>query len=379
MIASSAIAEFGIASGTDDIIAIYNATAPMPVVGMDIITGETLQVDAICPMPVVEIDIINFSDPVYQIDATAPMPVIEIDFITSQDTTAQYDAIAPLPTASATILNGGMLAVDAVCPMPVVSVTISAPLIAQYDAIAPLPTFSATIESHPVFEVNAVAPMLVLDAQVLTGNVVAVDAVAPMFEVVSASIFRIDAVCPMPVVEVSIYTNPDATYDAILPMPVVSIVIFNGGTATPKTYVMNAAHGAVTQHLVNALAIGRIGSTDLVITSTGVYMLSGDTDDGVAFDASARFGKADLGSPQLKRMTSAYVGGSGEINMKMIVDGGDETPQYTSTHEDNVISISRVKMGRGTKSHYWQPELSGQKFTVNSLDMEPEILHRKVS
>ena len=130
-----------------------------------------------------------------------------------------------------------------------------------------------------------------------------------------------------------------------------------------------------------ALALGRVGGVYLAASNDGLYLLDGDSDDGADIDAVVRFGKEDFGSDQLKRVQYAYFGVDGNIGASMIVDGEVETGLHENTHGGAGLSTSRVKMGKGTKSRYWQPEIrsNGGPIMIDSMSMEPEITSRRVS
>lgn len=160
---------------------------------------------------------------------------------------------------------------------------------------------------------------------------------------------------------------------------------FNGALAFElnniyTTYAMNIENAKVTQYMdYPALAMAKLGGVYLSVAPDGIYLMDGDSDDGNVIDARVRFGMDDMGTDNLKRVQYAYVGSRGSVQMKMFADGDKETSLHDCTHDGNGIKTSRIKMGKGTKSRYWQPEIQGNRFEIDSIKLESEALSRKVA
>lgn len=114
---------------------------------------------------------------------------------------------------------------------------------------------------------------------------------------------------------------------------------------------------------------------------TGLYELSGDTDDGEPIEASILTGKSDLGTVQHKRMPYVYVGASSDNGLQLLVhtDNG-ETNTYTVTAAE-LMGNSRTAIGKGLRSKYWQFEITnvdGGDFELESFEMRPDATIRRI-
>jgi hypothetical protein len=135
-------------------------------------------------------------------------------------------------------------------------------------------------------------------------------------------------------------------------------------------------------------SFGEINGRLCGANANGLYWLDGDTDDGVAIPSMIRSGLMDFGSRQLKRMDRAYLGytSDGTLGLKVITtsETGDEVAySYKMIQKPaNAPRESRVQIGRGMRSVYWQFELvneAGSDFELHDLTLLPLILSRRVS
>jgi hypothetical protein len=146
------------------------------------------------------------------------------------------------------------------------------------------------------------------------------------------------------------------------------------------TYAMNIENSKVTQYTnFDSLAMAKIGGVYLSIAKDGIYLMDGDTDNGNVIDARVRFGMDDMGSEYQKRVQYAYVGSKGTVGLRMLTDSDNEADNHDATHQGNGIGTRRIKLGKGTKSRYWQPEITGNSFELDSVSLEAEVLSRKVA
>jgi hypothetical protein len=134
------------------------------------------------------------------------------------------------------------------------------------------------------------------------------------------------------------------------------------------------AHSTYSNFNFNSLS-GEYGAKD-----DGIYQLTGTTDGGVAIATLLDTGKTDFQSAQLKRMTDAYLGvkSDGSIKLNLITENTDTTYTIAAT---NALQTHKINLGRGAIGRYWQAILenvSGSSFVLESLELNTEILSRKV-
>lgn len=123
--------------------------------------------------------------------------------------------------------------------------------------------------------------------------------------------------------------------------------------------------------------------------SDGIYLLEGSTDAGQAIYSTVRSGLLDFGSRQLKRMDRAYIGytSQGDVCLRVVTTSPEGNKQeYTykmvRTPAANAPRESRVLIGKGLQSVYWQFEIDnktdGSNFELHDMVMLPVTLSRRV-
>ena len=109
----------------------------------------------------------------------------------------------------------------------------------------------------------------------------------------------------------------------------------------------------------------------------GLYLLEGNSDDGVQIESSFRINKNDFGVSQLKRVPYLYVDSDDDTDVTPHIDGTDSGFIYLAAFDGK-----RTKLGRGLKGRYWSFEFSsigGIGFRVRGVEIEPEVMTRKYS
>lgn len=136
----------------------------------------------------------------------------------------------------------------------------------------------------------------------------------------------------------------------------------------------------------NFNAMARIGGRYFGTGEGGLYELTGDSDDGAEIAARIVTGEMDFGSPAIKRIQEAYLG---------YTAGGDLILKVIATHEGKVrefwyrapvmvpgeVSETRIQVGKGLTSRYWQFELintGGADFDIEVFDMTLLDLSRRI-
>lgn len=167
---------------------------------------------------------------------------------------------------------------------------------------------------------------------------------------------------------------------ALLPVTPATIAALNASGISLNTKLMGMT--AVSGWAFNSFAF--VNGELLGATPTGLFVLTGDTDNGTAIASTVLTGPADLGSAQLKRAEgSLYVGyrTDGDLRIKVITDE-DEDAEYTLEHHGHeTLNTGRVKVGRGLKGRYWQLEitnLDGADFDLDTISLPMADLARKI-
>ena len=113
----------------------------------------------------------------------------------------------------------------------------------------------------------------------------------------------------------------------------------------------------------------------------GVYELTGASDAGVAIDAKITTPVSDFDSSLKKRMLKAYLGvkSDGDMVLKVLAEGGN-VYYYGVDNTRSSVGGTRVNVGRGLTSRYWQFELmnsEGSDFELDAIEFFPVITSRR--
>jgi len=161
-------------------------------------------------------------------------------------------------------------------------------------------------------------------------------------------------------------------------------VEFEAGYIAPDgsftTWSMNTRTGAVTEYADYAFnSFARMGNRYLAASSSGLYELLGDTDDGEDIIARIRGGFMQFGGTKLSRLKAAYIAarGEGEVLLKIIEADGREYVYRGDTR--NMRSV-KVHMGKGQRARYFAFELitAGQDFDLDTIEFVPIVVQRRV-
>lgn len=140
------------------------------------------------------------------------------------------------------------------------------------------------------------------------------------------------------------------------------------------TYCYNLGANAMTTWRNIAFSrIWRMGGKYYGIRESGVYELSGDTDNGTPIEAYAMLAPSDFGSDRLKRLSYLTIDSNAQGSVKVT---GDET----SSNATQFVTAKRVKLGKGLKSRYLVVEIDSDQpgFEVSKVTLYPEVLKRGV-
>lgn len=117
------------------------------------------------------------------------------------------------------------------------------------------------------------------------------------------------------------------------------------------------------------------------IRPDGLYVLEGDTDDGVQIDSFISLGNKNFNTAKQKRVPHAYIGAStdGRMVLKVIVHGQEYL--YAVRNPSTDMAEQRVDIGRGLRSNYWNFELmnrEGADFEIDTIKFMPIVLERRI-
>lgn len=156
--------------------------------------------------------------------------------------------------------------------------------------------------------------------------------------------------------------------------------------ANANTIAMHTERLALTQYTnypFNSFA--KFNGTYIGASDDGLFVLTGDTDNGAAIQAVARVGVSDMGTSHLKRVDRLYVGYrcNGQMIVRVITDENEQRDYLVTAPESDELDKlhgGRVRMGRGVQSRYWQFELrnvNGTYFAVDIIELKPTKLRRR--
>lgn len=114
----------------------------------------------------------------------------------------------------------------------------------------------------------------------------------------------------------------------------------------------------------------------------GVYVLSGDNDNGEPIEAMINFGKQSFGSANYKRVPYVYasLAGDGDVYLQVSYNE-DEQYMYPARKVDEYNATARFDLGRGIKANYLTFELyneNGSKFDLRNLWIYLTELSRRI-
>ena len=148
------------------------------------------------------------------------------------------------------------------------------------------------------------------------------------------------------------------------------------------TYVLNTQTQGVTEY--DNFSFNSM-SENLACSTNGIYSLIGNTDNGTAIDTSIKTGLMDFGESLQKQVPNAYLGitSDGNVLLKTITTyrGVKKERWYQVSTNNDSFETSKVKLGKGIKSRYWQFDLSninGANFKLDSIELTPLVLARRV-
>jgi len=160
---------------------------------------------------------------------------------------------------------------------------------------------------------------------------------------------------------------------AALPAPFLNLSA-TGSTAVANSvaYVLNIVTNESTRYTnQNWDHIVVLGNKPYGVTSTGLYLLEGATDNGVAIDTYMATKETDLGSNMAKSIPTIYLNSDTLTYTTAYMDGVAQTPQASS------FTGRKCHLSRGAEARYVKLKISGIK-NLQGLEILPELKSRRV-
>lgn len=150
------------------------------------------------------------------------------------------------------------------------------------------------------------------------------------------------------------------------------------------SYVVNANTFAMTKYRnFNFNSFAHLEGLYYGMNDDGIYELDGDDDNGTAIDATITLGKKDFDSKQLKTIPQTYLGvhTNGALVLKVITDSGAIRYYNMTAPTSGDLKTTRIQVGKGLRSRYWQFELTnvnGSDLTLDSIAFLAVGLARRI-
>jgi len=130
----------------------------------------------------------------------------------------------------------------------------------------------------------------------------------------------------------------------------------------------------------------RIGENYYGCNEAGIFLLSGDTDNGLPINATITTGISDLSTEQfdgsfIKSMANAYCNAMSAQPMTLTCNVEGQSYTYTFSAATATVKPARVDIGRGLFGVNWQHEVKnvgGADFELDSLAFMPNSTKRRV-
>jgi len=183
---------------------------------------------------------------------------------------------------------------------------------------------------------------------------------------------------PSTVANITLVSEVFLNGEIILPSPLVR-GYGSAAVANFITWVLNTESNQTTNYTeFPFIALGHMGAVPVGAAADGIYLLTGDTDEGTAIDSIFKFGMADFRSG-LANVSHVYVGGDieGDMEISILEDGQDIDNIYTISERERHVRGHHAKLGKGFRSRYRQLSLSnvnGGNFELDSLSLSSRDL-----
>lgn len=174
--------------------------------------------------------------------------------------------------------------------------------------------------------------------------------------------------------------------EALLGASIMTVVAMLTDTTVFNTqaavYCVNRLVGSTTRYEnYDFTRYIRIDGFNYGVKSDGVYLIGGETDDGLEVRSSMDFGKKNFGSTAHKMLRGAYVGleSNGGMQLRVVDDTG--VPYFYKLAASDGLNTKRVDLGRGLKANYYSLQLyneGGADFDIADIEFEVAESTRRI-
>ena len=155
---------------------------------------------------------------------------------------------------------------------------------------------------------------------------------------------------------------------------------FVSPSGSVTTWAVNTNTGAVTEYTnYDFNSFAQLGRRYLGASSTGLYVLDGDTDAGTSIISKLKSGLIQFTGSRFTGFQAAYIGmrGGGDVLLKLVTGDGLERVYRVTTND---MRTTKVLMGKGIRARYFSFELetTGQDFDLDTVEFAPIMAQRRV-
>jgi hypothetical protein len=190
----------------------------------------------------------------------------------------------------------------------------------------------------------------------------------------------------LPVMQIGVSGAELAVGSVALSVPM--LVLQSNGFVQPganfSTIVMHTENMSLsTYDNYNFNSFAKFNGVYLGANGSGIFALSGATDDGVLIKAAARVGITDFGTSHLKRVDRMYVGyrTDGDMVLRVFTDETTSRDYLLTSTGKTGMHGNHVRIGKGLAARYWQFEIQnrfGSDFEMNMIEVKPTVLRRRI-
>jgi hypothetical protein len=297
----------------------------------------------------------------FAIAVNAPKPVANISF-----NLVKISVVARLPVVSLRVTTSPSFVIAVKAPLSVGSILFNETFKIKASALLPVASFG--FNSSTVFSIAAKAKL-------------------PLVSISIGSAWVIKAKVPLPVANLIFagYSLP-INISARAKVPVANITFGHGDSATFTVMVMNLKNKLVSFYQnYNFESVGVFNGVPIGCDPTsGLYLLTGDDDNGTEIDASILLGNYDFGENNEKTVPRLYLNysGDGEAQVSVSTDQDEMDGPYDipAPHETKLQTRrARLPIGfRGSHYQYLIENVQGSHLNIQNIELQFKKSQRRL-